>query len=112
MKENKRKFPLSRLEIIFLVILTPIIYLGCITLLLIPIGKAFYPHTSYVYGGVYIWVVFIILLGVDVVWIVLMKLWPLKNKKAKIILTWFLLTLSASVLTCFAIGDALDAAFS
>ena len=108
----KQKFPLSAPEIVSLVILTPIIYLGGIKLLLIPIGKAFYPHTSYVYGGIYIWIVFIILLGFNVVWIVLMKLWPLKNKKVKIILTWFLLTLSASVLTCFAIGDALDAAFS
>ena len=111
MPEKRQKFRLSPLEIVCLVILTPIIYLGGIKLLLVPIGKAFYPHTSYVYGGIYIWIVFIILLGFNVVWLVLMKLWPLRNVKVKIILTWFVFILSAVVMSCFAIGDALDAAF-
>jgi len=101
MRENTRKFPLGYWEIVFLAILTPVIYLGATRLLFEPINF----HMGYWFFS---WLGFFIVLGFDVVWVVLMKLWPLKNIKVKIVLTLLVLTLSASVLTCWIVLNALS----
>ncbi len=99
-------------EIFTLAVLSPIVLFGAVKLLIVPIGRVCYPHTSFVYGGIYIWITLTFILVFDIAWIILMILWPFKNTHVKIILTWLVLISSAAVMACLAIGDALDAAFS
>jgi hypothetical protein len=95
MQEEKKKFALRIIEITLLTILTPIICFSVFFLLMA--GNEFnYPHRYlyfYLRG-----LSFFVVLGFDVVWIILMRLWPLKSIRLKIILTWAVLTLSAIVL--------------
>lgn len=113
MQKKIDKTRLSRLDIVFLVIATLLVYIGAIKLLFIPIGEAFYSRAIY-QQRISLGLVFLILLGFDVAWIVLMRLWPLKNipKRLSIFLTVLVLTLSASVFTCFLVLDAFERAFS
>ncbi len=95
MQEKKRKFPLTPLETILLAILTPIIYVGGFMSLVVW-QKRSYPDffENNPYGLSYF-----IVLGFDAVWIVLMKLWPYRNIKVKVVLTLLVFILSALVLT-------------
>ena len=102
MQEKKRKFPFTPLETILLAILTPIIYLGTTMLLFKPMNSVYMPDWFFS------WLGFFIVLGFDVVWVVIMRLWPLKNIKVKIVLTVLVITLSASVLTCWVALNALS----
>lgn len=84
--------------------LTPIIYVGGYVLLSGPIDLL-------LSKGISTWAAFFVVLGFDVLWIVLMKLWPLKNIHVKIALTLVVFTVSASVLTCFVVMPVLRDAF-
>ena len=109
MQKKIDKTRLSRLDIVFLVIATPIIYLGGIKLLFVPLVDAiYYPHRKIFTG-----IAFLIILAFDAVWVVLMRYRPLKNipRRLKIFLTVLVLTLSAIVLSCLVIADALEKAF-
>ena len=102
MQEENRKNKLRRWETVSLVILTLIVYLlGC--LILIP-SEYDYPH-RYLTNIDLSWLSYLIVLGFDIGWIILMKRWSYKNARDKIVLTWFILTLSALILTdLFVIG--------
>jgi hypothetical protein len=96
MNNAQRKQQLQSWEIVCLVILTPLIYLfGCFVMLNTEFD---YPHRHlwyYVPEGLS----YLIILGFDVAWVVGMRLLPLKNKRPKIILTWFVLLMSAVALS-------------
>lgn len=102
MQDDKGKYKLRRWEIVLWVILTPIIYLGTTMLLFKPMNSVYMPDWFFS------WLGFFIVLGFDVVWFVIMRLWPLKNIKVKIVLTLLVITLSASVLTCWVALNALS----
>jgi hypothetical protein len=93
MQEQRRKFPLHSWEVVLLAILTPIIYVGGYVILYDSIIKIF------VLERMPIFLSFFIILAFDVGWVIMMKKLPLKNIKVKIIVTWPILVLSASVLT-------------
>lgn len=83
-------------------LLTPIIFLGASKLLVGPIE-------FYLYERVSISRVFCIVLAFDVIWVILMILWPLKKIHIKVVVTLFVLALSAAVLIDLLVIDALSA---
>lgn len=95
MQEDRQKYKFRRWEIALLAVLTPIAYIGGFVLLAIWQERR-YPDffESNPYGLSYL-----IVLGFDVIWIIAMKLWPFKNIKVKIVLTWLVFILSALILT-------------
>jgi hypothetical protein len=101
MQEEKRKLPLSRWEIVCLAILTPIVYWRAMRLLIKPMNE----HMGYWF---YTALGLLVVLGFDIVWVIMMKLWPLKNAKVKIVLTVLVLTLSASVISCWILLNLLS----
>lgn len=97
MKADKQENSLSRSEIILLIILTPIIYVGGF-IILASMQYTTLPH-QYLVGTDLSFLNYVIILGLDVGWVILMKRWSYKNLKVKIILTWLLFLLSAIILT-------------
>ena len=105
MQENRLKYVIIGLEVVSSAILIPIVYwVACKSLI--------EPIELYIFEDIPTWLVFFIVLGFDVGWVVIMRLWPLKNMNIKIILTLLVLTLSASVLTCLVALCAMRAAFA
>ncbi len=98
MQKKKRSFPFNPLEITLLVILTIVIYVGTFRMLLGPINKSMI-STQLVY---------LMVAGFNVIWFIAMKLWPLKNIRIKIVLSILVLTLSASLLSCFIFLESLS----
>lgn len=92
MQEKNPKIPLTSFEIVFLAILIPIIYLGAVISIF---GKEYYLP----WRMVSVKLVVFIVLGFDMIWVILMKFWPLKYTRAKVLLTLLVLTLSAIILT-------------
>lgn len=92
MKEKRRQLPLSYYGIILLIILTPLVYLGAVMLIY---GKEYNLPWRMFSDRL---VVFIVL-GFDVIWVILVTLWPLKSIRAKAVLTLLVFTLSAVILT-------------
>lgn len=108
MEEKKRQSLLIALEAISLGILLPIFYWGTVKLLFVPlVDSTYYPHHK-----VSTLVAFLVVLGFDTLWIVLMRLCPRNTIHVKVVLTVLVLTVSAAILSCFVIADALDKAFS
>lgn len=105
MQEKSPKIPLTPFEVVFLAILSLIIYLSTFILLREPIEY-------YVFEEIPTWLVFLVILGFDVAWTIGVCLWPLKNIKVKIVLTVIVLTLSASILTCLYVLHILRGAFA
>ena len=101
MHNDKCKHNLRRWEIVSLIILTPIIFLVATMLLLRPVNS-YAPYWFSTPLG------FFIVLGFSIIWIIVMRLWPLKNIRVKILLTLLVLTLSGSVLACWVILNALS----
>ena len=91
-KVDLRKRLLISLEVVSLAIAITVIYVGSLILLIDPITLIgdwiFTPSALF------------IVLGFDVVWIITMILWPLKNTHVKVLLTILVLAFSASLLTC------------
>jgi len=98
MQKKKRDFPFSPLEAILLAILVLIIYVGSFRLLLRPINKSMLSTQ----------LACLMVIGFDVIWCIAMKLWPLKNIRIKIVLSLLVLTVSASVLSCFIFLESLS----
>jgi hypothetical protein len=92
MQGKKRKLPLSSLEVVSLVIMLPVIYLGSLMLIF---GKEYHLPWRIVSGEIAISIILVF----DVIWIIMMSLWPPKITRAKLILTLLVLTLSAIALT-------------
>ena len=83
------------------VLLTPLIFLVA--------SKSLLWHVEfYIYERISIPRVFAIVLVFDVIWVILMMLWPLKKIHVKIVLTLFVLALSAAVLIDLVVIDALN----
>ena len=101
MDEKKRKFPLSIPEVVFLVIFIPIIFYKTMRILIKPMNS-YAPHWFSTWLGL------LTVLGIDILWVIVMKLWPLKNIKVKIYLTLLVLTLSFSILACWILLNALS----
>jgi hypothetical protein len=101
MQENKRKLSLTWWEIVCLAILALIVYFGGTMLL----GKQMNLHLG---PWFFTPVGLLVVLGFDIIWVVLMKLWPLQNVKVKLVLTVLVLTLSVSVITCWILLNALS----
>ena len=101
MHEKKRKILLICLEVISLLVLIPMFYLGLAKLLIKPIEY-------YVYGTVPFPLTFLVVLGFDVVWIVLMRLCPRGEIHVKVILTLLVLTFSAAIIIDLMVLSALD----
>ena len=100
MQEKKRKLPLSSLEIVLLAILSLIIFWGTMRLLLRPMNDYAPYWFSTPLGPSCV-------LGIDIVWIIILRSWKLKNVKVKIIITSLVFTISASVLACWILLNAL-----
>lgn len=114
MQEKNRKTLLICLEVVSLAILVPVLYCGTVKLLLGPrenigpIEEIFYPHMPYQHRIVSTWMFFGFILVINVIWIILMKK-CLRNKiHVKVVLTLLVLTISAAVISCFVILDALS----
>lgn len=101
MQEKRRKLPLNPVEVLFLAVLTPVIFFVATKLLLRPMNSYAPLWFSTPIG-------FFTVLGFDVLWGISMKLWPFKGVKVKIFLTSLVLALSASVLACWVILNALS----
>ena len=114
MQEKTKKILLISLEAISLAILLPILYCGTIKLLLGPrdgigpIERIFYPHMPYQNRIVSTWMVFVFFLVINAIWIILMKKCLPKKINVKVVLTLLVLTISAAVISCFVILDALS----
>lgn len=108
MQEKSQKILLICLEVISLAILLPLFYWSIVKLLLHPIGYMFYPHDLYEYRIVSTWMVWVVILFFDAIWIILMKKYLRGKVHIKVVLTLLILTFSAAVISCFVILDALS----
>jgi len=90
MQEKKRT--LSLIEVFFVAILSLAIYLGVVMLIF---GKDYNLPWRIISSGTAVFIV----LGFDVIWIIMMVLRPRKNVRARVLLTFIVLILSAIVLT-------------
>lgn len=104
MQEQTHKFPLHSWEVVLLVILTPIIYVGGYGILYKSIIKI------WVLRRMPILLAFLLILAFDMVWVIMAIKLPLKSIKLKIISIWLILVLSASLLTYLFILDILRGA--
>ncbi|MHC4259615.1 MAG: hypothetical protein ACYSTF_04290 [Planctomycetota bacterium] len=101
---QKKKLVLLALEITLAAILIPVVYWVAAKLLIEPIER-------HVFEEVPTGLVFLMVIGFDVGWVIAMKVWKLKRIDIKIILTLLVLTLSASALTCLVALGAMAGAF-
>jgi len=101
MEDIKKKFPLSIFELVLLLIVLPIIFYCSGKLLWEPIN-------SHAPSWFFSFVGLLVILGVDGLWVMAMKLWPLKNLRIKIYATLFILTISAVFLTCWILMNMLS----
>jgi hypothetical protein len=101
---EKRKLVMILLEVIFLLVAIPMLYWGGVKLLLGPIADILYDRLPTT-------VVIFIVLFFDLFWVAVIIFWPKGKIHARILLTILVLTLSAVVITCFVVADALDGAF-
>ncbi len=104
MQQKRRKILLVSLKAVGLAVLIPVVYWIAFKLLLDPVEV-------FVFEKIPTWLVFLIVIGVNIGWIVVMKVWPLKSIYIKIVLTLLVFTLSASFLTCLVALRALSGAF-
>jgi len=104
MQEKKRKILLISLEVISLAIILPIFYWYTLKLVIDPIE-------IHVFEVIPTMLFFLIVIGFDILWIVLMRACPRINIHIKVVLTVLILTLSASFLTCLIVLQALSDAF-
>jgi hypothetical protein len=96
MNEIKRKSPLSKIDIVILVILTPLVfwfsYMSLVALIMGRVGLLLPDWVFTIWGLVAI-------LSFDIIWIFAdFLLWPHKHIKIKAYFTAFILSLSASIL--------------
>ena len=97
MKEIKKKFSLSISEIILLIIVIPILF-GC-TFMFFLTKEGVLPYGFSSILGL------LTVLGFDFLWVITMKLLPLKNLRIKIYMTLFVLTVSAALIACWVFGE-------
>ncbi len=97
MQEKKRKFPLSIPEVVFLIILIPVIFYVAMRIFIKPMNSPDMPDWFFGPLGP------LIVIGFDVLWIIGMRILPLKNMRVKIYPTLFVLTLSVSALASWAL---------
>ena len=94
---DKQKNMLHRWEVVLLVVLTPIIYLA---LCFITTNTEYnYPHRKLMHLFASELMPYVVILGFDVLWFVVMKYWQFGNKKVRILLTLLVLVLSAVAIT-------------
>jgi hypothetical protein len=105
MQEQRKEFPLRTWQIVLMVILTPIIFGGGYGILYKSIIKI------WVLRRMPISLSFFLILAFDAGWLIMMIKLPLKSIKLKIILTWLIVVLSASLMTYLFILDILRGAF-
>lgn len=101
MQDEKRKFPLSTPEVVFLIIFIPIIFYVAMRMLIKPMNS----YAPYWFST---WIGFLVVLGFDILWVIAMKLLPLKNIRIKIYSILLVLTFSLSILTCWMLLNALS----
>jgi len=99
--EAKKKFPLSVLEVVLLIIVTPIVFYFLIKLLSEPINKDA-PNWFFSFWGV------LLILGFDCLWLMIMKLCPLKMLRIKIYTSIIVFVISLAFLTCWAVLNMLS----
>jgi len=108
MEEKIRKTLSICLEILCLSVLLPLFYWGSFKLLFVPLSDlTYYPNQK-----ISLLTAFIIVLGFDAIWLILMKLCYKGKTHIKLIITFFVLAFSAVILTCFVIAEALKGAFA
>ena len=103
-KPDLRKSIKIALEVICLLILTPVIYWYAVFLLI-------FPADIYVSSGLPSWLAIAIILVLDVVWTVSMILSKLMNIHLKVILTLLVYILSTAGITGLFVAPALRDAF-
>lgn len=100
--QDEKKKPLKWLEIVLLIILTPLIYIGGITLLYKPV----------MYKNIGDWFLspwtFFAILGLNIIWFVVMVKQSSYSIRVRIVSTWLILTSSASILTCWIVIKSLS----
>jgi hypothetical protein len=101
MKEINKKFPLSVFEILMLIIVAPTIFYFAGKLLWEPINS-YAPSWFFSFAGL------LVILGIDGLWVVMMKLWRIENLRIKIYATIFILTISSVILTCWVLLNMLS----
>jgi hypothetical protein len=95
------------LEVISLIILLPIFYCGTVKSLFTPlVDVIYYPQRK-----ISTLMAFLVVLGFDAAWIILMRLCPKNEIHVKVVLTLLVLTFSAVILTCFILADFLNGIF-
>ena len=96
MQKEKRKFPLSSLEVVCLAIILPVIYLGSVLLIY---AKEYLLPWRIVFIVAGETAAIAIILVFDVVWVIMVLLRAQKLTRTKLVLTLLVLTLSAVALT-------------
>jgi hypothetical protein len=101
MEETKRRFPLIALEVISTTILLLIVLYFLIKLLCEPINKHA-PNWFFSFWGV------LLILGLDCLWLMIMKLCPLKVLRIKIYMSMIIFVVSLAILICWAVLNMLS----
>jgi len=95
--DDKQKYKLRRWECILWVVLTPIAYLALC--FIVTSTEYDYPHRELIHLFKSESMPYIAILGLDTLWVIIMKFCPLGSRRTKIILSLLILTLSAVAIT-------------
>ena len=108
MSPKMRKIILNTSKVFSLTVAVILAYLGGIKLLFVPlVDWLYYPERK-----ISTPTIFAIVLGFDLAWLLLMCINLKKHLKLKLVLTIIVFVLSAIILSCFLLADALQSAFS
>jgi hypothetical protein len=100
-EEKKKKFPLNAIEVVLLVVAFPVVFYFLLKILCEPMNK----HAPYWFSK--FWGILLIL-GFDFIWLLVMKLWPLKILRVKIYITLIVFVISSAILACWTILNLLS----
>ncbi|MFA7486058.1 MAG: hypothetical protein WCZ89_08545, partial [Phycisphaerae bacterium] len=96
------------LKIVCLIILLPLFYWGSVKILFVPLAKL----SDYTNPTTALLIAFIVVVSFDFIWFLLMMIYYRNKTHIKVILTLFILALSAAILTCFFAVVVMDKTFS
>ena len=92
-KESIQVITFMFLKVVFFLIVTAVVYGGGVLLLFNPM--------SYMDDSFFTWIGLCLVLIFDLIFVVVMILFPFKNRRLRKILIWLTLTISGSILTCW-----------
>jgi hypothetical protein len=98
---HKNKYLLNIYEVILMIIILPVVFYVSLKLFFEPLNKNS-PGWFHSFWGI------ILIIGFNALWLIAMKLWPLKLFRLKVYVTLVVLVVSLAILICWIMLNALS----